>query len=45
MEVREEIISIGLRDIAAVQVERKEHDSCPNHDLDVYLADNGLEEG
>lgn len=41
-KVAQEVISIGLRDVAAIEVKRKEHDKCPKRHTDVYFPDNTL---
>ena len=42
IEVVQEIVSVSLGDIRAVEVQAEEHKACPNHDAIVDFADDFL---
>jgi hypothetical protein len=44
VQVVQEVVGIGLIDVAAIQFKREEHDKRPDHNAEVNLANDFLED-
>jgi hypothetical protein len=44
VQVVQEVVGIGLIDVAAIQFKREEHDERPDHDAEINLANDFLED-